>query len=217
MAKKAMSEKSILRSRRFAITALGVTVALGMAVAPAAAQIKVGLISSIPESGNAVVTATVEGDGAADLSVYFRRAGHGDFYYVSMSASEDGSYWAVLPEPGLDTSEVELFVGQHDLDSGSLVGRTDIMTAPVLGVAEPLSGPQADAAAAMTVGNTTQTQAGNDVAWFNNEGISGRSGGGEGSGNRSRSDGTGWQDIVPNLIVVGDPGGDPKEVTIPRP
>ena len=81
------------------------TVALAVAVAPAAAQqtsVTLGPLACLPQKGNAVLNATVSPEVAgASTRLYFRRMNVEveDFYYIQMEPAGGGGYWSAFPVP----------------------------------------------------------------------------------------------------------------------
>lgn len=193
-----------------------VTLALVAGLAGSArAELRVGVPPAISPEGNAVVSAELTASEEGTLAVYFRREGRGDFYYIPMTMKSEGSGSALLPRPDAQTGAVELFVGLRGA-SGELLGRSSAVVVPVGGASASHQG----AGGTIAVGNTVKSQDGHDVAWFTQQGISSRIPSSNGGGrDRSSSGGgtSGENHIVNNIIIVGDPGGDPKEITLPRP
>jgi hypothetical protein len=87
-------------------------------VASQAQSISILDTSCVPRKGNGVVRAEIKQDLMAGQSprVYFRWRNHGttEFYWVSLEAEPDGTYWAVLPRPEERNTEVEYYMSVVD-------------------------------------------------------------------------------------------------------
>ena len=78
------------------------------ALAQAQTQVSAEPLACIPVKEHAAVTARVSGEpGGSMVRLYFRRLHHEieDFYWVAMTPSGGGDYWAVLPKPADEDRE----------------------------------------------------------------------------------------------------------------
>lgn len=169
-------------------------------------------IAAIGQGANAVVGVTLGTGTTGTPRLYFRRHGHGDFYFVAMHASGGAGYFGILPKPAAETERVEYYIALIDA-RGTVVERTSPAVVPVLASAPApaLSPLQAGLATSLTVGDSVPSQRGHAVAWFRNEGVANRL---DAGGNESSAQGG---DNLGNAVVIGDPGPAPKEVSLPRP
>jgi hypothetical protein len=143
--------------------------------APAAAQtpqVLVGDVACIPSDGHAVVKA-LAGPLAAgsEVRIYFRRQGHGDFYWLPARQDDSGTYWVVLPVPEPDNVVAEIYGAVYG--PGNLpLAQSRIQTVEVRQDCQvELTTAQADETQHMTVGETALGQKLRKLAWWQCEGI----------------------------------------------
>lgn len=121
----------------------------------------------LPAEGQAAVAVAVTPEiEEREIRVYFRRQGHGDFYYLVAEAAGGGGYWAVLPIPEPDNDFAEVYAAAFDPD-GNLVGRSEGATVPIYEDCDvDLTREQADYADSLSVGETSWAQKDRKVAWW---------------------------------------------------
>jgi hypothetical protein len=137
-------------------------------------RVLVGDVPCIPRGGNAVVSAAAaplaEG---AEVRVYFRRQGYGDFYWVPAHPAEAGgaAFWAVLPVPEPDNTMAEIYAAVYGLD-GKPLGQSRVRQVPVAENRQAeLDGAQQSEASHLTIGETALGQMYRKVAWWRCEGV----------------------------------------------
>jgi hypothetical protein len=168
----------MLRARHFSalvLTAVLCVPPVGAAIPP---HLEMYPSPCIPEGGNEAFYATgpealPEG---AELRLYFRREGHGDFYYVFMEPAEgqSGLYWGVPPKPDPMNHGVELYAALMSQD-GVLLSQSSHYIAPVsTDCPVELSQDQRDRSVSLDVGETAIGQKHEWIAWFLCDGISSR-------------------------------------------
>lgn len=160
----------------------------------------------------------------AQVRIYFRRAGYGDFYWVPARPSSDGRYWGVLPVPEPDNDRAELYAATFSAN-GMLLAQSQVKSVPVDGSCRSqLDNAQTADAGHLIVGETSLGQKFRKVAWWQCEGIRERI---DVKGERRNDDACApealwWeQDLVP-LAVIGAGGivtvvigGEPPVVISP--
>ena len=151
-------------------------VALTIAAAASAQtpRVLVGDVPCVPEGGNAVVPAAAAPvpDGA-EVRVYFRRQGYGDFYWVPARPDDDqhGAYWAVLPVPEPDNRSAEIYAAVYGAD-GTPLAQSRVRQVPVQAdCAVELDTAQQMDASHLSVGETALGQMFRKLAWWRCEGV----------------------------------------------
>lgn len=230
--KQLKSSTSLAAKREVVLSAqrvIGLIALMGVFASSSLAAISVHEVTKSP-TGNLVVTARYEGDLKGTPRLYFRRAGYGDYYFVAMRISAQGTLTAVLPKSDAATDQVECYASIHD-SLGRALEKTDLSTFALAGAkVEGLTPEQQTAATSIAIGETTKSQKGRQLAWFKTDGISSRMGVSEppstahssssqssnDTKSRTASKGGKVQFLPQPPIIIGPPG-DPKEVSIPRP
>ncbi len=144
-------------------------------------------VKCVPNRANGLITATVQPEiGGAEVRLYFRWDGHGDFYYVVMEASGGGTYWVTPPKPTDENRRIEYYVAVvepkepegPDEAEGQVVGNpSPHLTAPVEEDCDvDLDEKELGMADNLIVGETKDEQRGNPVLGFLCDGIISRIG-----------------------------------------
>lgn len=103
-----------------------------------------------------------------EVRVYFRRQGHGDFYYVPTRLAGDGTFSARLPVPEPDNTAAELYAAIYDA-ARRPVAQSRVQVAPVredCPEVERRDDRGDDGADRLVVGETTLSQKLRKVAWW---------------------------------------------------
>jgi hypothetical protein len=157
--------------RSFALPAL---VAFALSASPSIAQTpRVDTVTPacLPREAHAVVGVAVTGVAEpGEGRVYFRRHGHGDFYWVPVEGPREP--WAVLPLPEPDNRSAEIYAALVAPD-GRLIAQSRPVTVPIEDGCrgEAPNAEQGRRAQALTVGETTLAQRHRKLAWWRCEGI----------------------------------------------
>lgn len=154
-------------------------VGLLAAATAAAAQtprVMVGDVPCIPRGGNTVVPAAAAPvPQGAEVRVYFRRQGYGDFYWVHArpDAAVDArhAFWAVLPIPEPDNDLAEVYAAIYGAD-GMPLAQSRVRQVPVREDCRvELDDQQRADATHMSIGETALGQMFRKVAWWRCEGV----------------------------------------------
>jgi len=147
-----------------------IAVATLLTAGAARAQAPRVLLADVPclaKGANTVVSA-VAGPlpAGAQVRVYFRRQGFGDFYWTAAHPTSSGSYWAVLPLPEPDNDRTELYASTVSAN-GTPLAQSQVKGAPVDATCRTqLDNAQSAEASHLVIGETSLGQKGRKVAWF---------------------------------------------------
>jgi hypothetical protein len=164
-----------MRVRQMGLLGSAAFAASLLIAAGAAAQtprVLIGDIACVPKNGHAVAQA-VAGPLAqgAEVRIYFRRQGYGDFYWVPARPTSDGRQWGVLPVPEPDNHQAEVYAAVVS-PNGVPVAQSRVIVVPVQdNCRSQLDNMQTADADHLTVGETSLGQKFRKVAWWQCEGI----------------------------------------------
>ena len=120
---------------RVVATLLPGVLVISQALAAAPLQVTADKLTSIPDGGNARVTASVPpGSTVSAARVYFNAEDKKPEYYVEMVRAGEGSFWAMLPVPTSGTKNVQYRVVLSDSEGKPT--QTTQETVPVNGSAK---------------------------------------------------------------------------------
>jgi hypothetical protein len=148
------------------------TVSLAAAAAAQPARVLLADVDCVPRSGHTVVRAAAapvpEG---GEVRFYFRRLGHGDFYWVPGRLDDAGGFWGVLPIPEPDNDSAEIYAALTSAQ-GLPFAQSRVRTVPVReDCAVRLNEAQQQEVAFLTVGETTLGQKLRKLAWWRCDGV----------------------------------------------
>ena len=153
---------------------LALLVAMAASAGAQTPRALVGDVPCVPAGGNAVVPAAAAPVPAgAEVRVYFRRQGYGDFYWVPARPEDGraGAYWAVLPVPEPDNDAAEIYAAVYGAD-GLPLAQSRVRQVPVVADCQvDLDPPQQADADHMLVGETALGQMYRKLAWWRCEGV----------------------------------------------
>jgi hypothetical protein len=148
------------------------TLSLAAAAAAQPSRVMLADLACIPRAGHTVVRAAaapVPADG--EVRFYFRRQGHGDFYWVPGRPDGEGAFWGVLPIPEPDNVAAEVYAaitGSH----GMPLAQSRVRSVPVReDCTARLDGEQQREATHLVVGETTLGQKLRKLAWWRCDGV----------------------------------------------
>ena len=158
-------------------TCLAGLLALAATASAQTPRVLVGDVPCIPDGGNAVVPAAAAPVPAgAEVRVYFRRQGYGDFYWVPAQPQDGtaGAYSGVLPIPEPDNDLAEVYAAVYGAN-GLPLAQSRVKPVPVKADCRvELDTEQQALAAHMLVGETALGQMYRKLAWWKCEGVSER-------------------------------------------
>jgi hypothetical protein len=166
---------SQLRRSTMRAYVLPVLAALCLAAAATAQPARVLLadVACINESGHTLVQgAAAPLPAGGEVRFYFRRQGHGDFYWVpGQSTDQQGVFWGVLPVPEPDNDVAEVYAALYG-PTGMPLAQSRVRSVPVRGDCPvELDERQQAESRAMTVGETTLGQKLRKLAWWRCDGL----------------------------------------------
>jgi hypothetical protein len=158
-------------ARPFALAVVSALLVLTGAASAQTPQVLVGDVPCIPSEGHGLVQAIAGPVPAGgEVRVYFRRQGHGDFYWLP-ATMEGSTYWAVLPVPEPDNVLAEIYGAVYGA-AGVPLAQSRIQTVPVTQDCRvDLDAEQSSSTTHMTVGETALGQKLRKLAWWRCEGI----------------------------------------------
>jgi hypothetical protein len=166
--------RTIPKPARAAATAAAFALTLAAGAAAQAPRVLVGDVPCVPSAGNTVVPAAAAPVPAdAEVRVYFRREGYGDFYWVPARQDDDSAsaFWAVLPVPEPDNESAEIYAAVYGAD-GTPLAQSRVRRVPVTDdCSVELDTAQSSDAQHMTIGETALGQMFRKVAWWRCEGV----------------------------------------------
>ena len=151
-------------------------VAAATAAAAQTPRVMVGDVPCIPRGGNTVVSAAAAPvPQGAEVRVYFRRQGYGDFYWVparpDAAIDANHAFWAVLPIPEPDNDLAEVYAAVYGAD-GLPLAQSRVRQVPVRDDCRvDLDDQQQADASHMSIGETALGQMFRKVAWWRCEGV----------------------------------------------
>jgi hypothetical protein len=106
-----------------------------------------------------------------EVRFYFRRQGHGDFYWVPGHLGDQGAFWGVLPVPEPDNDAAEIYAALYG-PQGLPLAQSRVQSVPVReDCPVQLDTEQLEESTDLDVGETTLGQKLRKLAWWRCDGV----------------------------------------------